>query len=256
MDNLLKYLHNHFNDQLAVSGETGDLLIWGERIDRGVRLLGLSFNIPATLARRTQGHGDLLLSCGKYIASKINLPIMHIVYPPDLQTNALATLLINSQKVRRSDAERTIQKLFGTRQTILAPAKDVNKRTNDAVQDWARENLPRDYVRNDIDALFLSSAHEPLELIEVKRSTQIPPTRWTPFTNDARNYYIGDLLAKRAGLKFITLNHANKDIPVDDKTIVGVHTIQRVSLSPDRIMSQKVLVDARELIPLFREQRL
>ncbi len=255
MDNLLRYLHNHFSDRLAVSGETGDLLIWGERITNGVRLLGLSFNISAA-ARTTQGHGDLLLSCGKYIASKINLPMMHIVYPPDLQPNPAATLLINGQRVGKNNAQSIIQALLDTRQTILGTAKDVNKRTNDAFQDWARENLPRDYVRNDIDAILLTQAHEPLELIEVKRSTQVPPTRWAPYAADARNYYMGDLLARRAGLKFITLNHANKDVSVDDGTTVGVHFIQGVSLNPDQIRSRKILVNAKELVEMFQEQRL
>ena len=155
MDNLLRYLHNYFHDRLAVSGETGDLLIWGERINNGVRLLGLSFNISVA-ARTTQGHGDLLLSCGRDIASKINLPMMHIVYPPDLHANPAATLLLNGERVGKKDAQRMIQTALGTRQTILGTTKDVNRRTNDVFQDWARENLPRDYVRNDIDALLLS----------------------------------------------------------------------------------------------------
>ncbi len=252
MDNLLRYLHNHFNDQLAVSGETGDLLIWGERINNGVRLLGLSFNV-STITKTTQGHGDLLFSCGKYIASKINLPMMHIIYPPDLLKNPLATLLINGQSLRKNEAERTIQALLGTKQTVLGTAKDVNKQTNDAFQDWARDNLPRNYVRNDIDALLLTQTYEPRKLIEVKRSTQIPPTRWTPFTNDARNYYMGNLLARRAELNFITLNHANKDIRVDDETTVGVHLIDGVSLNPDQIRSRKTLVNARELSKMLQE---
>lgn len=255
MDNLLRYLHNHFRDQLAVSGETGDLLIWGERINNGVRLLGLSFNI-STAARTTQGHGDLLLSCGRGIASKINLPMIRIVYPPDLLVNPAATLLLNDQRVGRKDAPRMIQTLLGTMQTIFGTVKDVNRRTNDVFQDWARENLPRDYVRNDIDALLLNRAHEPLELIEVKRSTQVPPTRWTPYSADARNYYMGDLLAQRAGLKFITLNHANKDIPVSDGTTVGVHFIQGVSLNPDQIRSRKILINAKELVEMLQEGRL
>jgi hypothetical protein len=255
VDNLLRYLYNHFGNRLAVSGETGDLLIWGERINNGVRLLGLSFNISRAM-RTTRGHGDLLFSCGKHIASKINLPILHIIYPSDLQTNPRATLLINGQSVAKNDAQRTIQALFGTRQTILGTAKDVNKRTNDVFQDWARDNLPRDYVRNDIDAILLTQAYEPSKLIEVKRSTQVPPTRWTPFTNDARNYYMGNLLAQRAGLDFITLNHANKDIPVDDETTVGIHFIDGVSLNPDRIRSRKTLVNARELVTMFQKQQL
>ncbi len=251
MDNLLTYLHNHFRDQVAVSGEAGDLLIWGERINNGVKLLGLSFNV-STVTRTTQRHGDFLFSCGKHIASKINLPMMHIVYPPDLQTNPLATLLLNGQSIRKNDAQKAIQVLLGTNQTILGTAKDVNKRTNDAFQDWARDNLPRNYVRNDIDAVLLTQAYRPWKIIEVKRSTQIPPTRWTPFTNDARNYYIGNLLAQRAELNFITLNHANKDVPVDDETTVGVHLIDGVSLNPDQIRSRKTLVSARELVKMLQ----
>ncbi len=254
MDNLLRYLQDHFHDRLVVSGEAGDVLIWGERINNGVRLLGLSFNI-STETKTTQAHRNFLFESGKYIASRISLPMLYIEYPPDLYSNPRATLLINNKVIRKEEAQSTIQALLGTNRTVLGTTKEVNRRTNDAFQDWARESLPREYVRNDIDAMLLTPEHTPSVLIEVKRSTQIPPARWSPFTNDARNYYMGVLLAKEAALRFITLNHANRDFLVNDETSVGIHFIQGVSLNPDRIRSEKILAQAKETIPILQEQK-
>jgi len=247
MDNLLQYLRNHFKDRLIISGEIGDLLIWGERTQNGVRLLGLSCNVAANI-RPGQKQLRQLLDSGTAIAASIGVPIMRIVYPLDLITNPQATLRINNQVVNKVDAPAIIQGLLGTRYNVFGTSKDVNKQINDVFHEWARAQLPKDYVRNDIDAILLTPEYELRDILEIKRSPSRKPDKWTPYVEDIRNYYMGDLLAKRAGMRFITLNHPNKFVPVNDDTTVGIHFIQRVILNPENIQSTRTLVQAREVI--------
>lgn len=252
MDNLLRYLSGHFGDRLAVSGVSGDLLVWGERDFNGVKLLGLSFNTPTT-AQSTTGHGDLLLASGTLMAQRINLPLIRIEYPPDLDTNPNSMLIIDGNQVKRVSAAATIQALLGTRYTVAGTNKAVNRSTNDPFHIWARETLPQNYVRTDVDAILHSQKLTPALLIEVKRSPSKTVREWEPYTEDARNYYISDLLAKRAQLKFVTLNHPYTNVPVSDEKIVGLYDIQKVTLSPANIQFTKELATAINLVTILDE---
>lgn len=247
MDALLVYLSNHFDDRLSVSGVTGDLLIWGERVNDDVRLLGLSFNV-STAVTTTQGHGDRLISSGTLFSQQTNLPLVKIVYSPDLQNNPKSTLLLDGEEVKRDEAANKIQAKFGTHYKLFGTNKAVNRATNDAFQDWARDNLPRNYVRIDIDAILDTQEQVPVVLIEVKRSPKVPTQSWKPYIDDIRNYYISDLLAKQTHLNFVTLNHAFVTSQVLDTSMVGIHDIQKVSLTTQEIQSTKVITNAKSVI--------
>jgi len=252
VDNLLSYLSGHFGDRLVVSGVSGDLLVWGERDFNGVKLLGLSFNTPTT-AQSTTGHGDLLLASGTLMAQRINLPLIRIEYPPDLDTNPNSMLIIDGNQVKRVSAAATIQALLGTRYTVAGTSKAVNRSTNDPFHVWARDTLPLNYVRTDVDAILLTNDLKPALLIEVKRSPRVPVRNWEPFLQDIRNYYISDVLAKQTQLQFITLNHPYTNVSVTDEKIVGVFDIQRVTLNPDRIQFTKQLTTAINLVTMLDE---
>ena len=253
MDNLLKYLSGHFGDRLAVSGVSGDLLVWGERIYNGVKLLGLSFNTPTT-AQSTTGHGDLLLASGTLMAQRMNVPFIRIEYPPNLDTNANSTLIIDGQQVKGVRAAATIQAILGTSYTVAGTSKTVNRSTNDPFHVWAREAMPLNYVRTDVDAILHTPDLKPALLIEVKRSPRVPVRNWEPFLQDIRNYYISDVLAKQTQLQSITLNHPYTNVPVTDEKIVGVFDIQRVTLNPARIQFTKQLTTAINLVTLLDEK--
>jgi len=174
--------------------------------------------------------------------------LIKIKYSPDLYTEPKATLFIDGERVRKDEAAARIQTKFGTQYRLFGTQKAVNRATNDVFQDWARDNLPRDYVRIDLDAILNTQNHIPAVLIEVKRSTQDPPERWQPYVKDIRNYYIVDLLAKTAHLKFITLNHAHKNVILSDNSTIGIHDIQKVSLAPQEIQSSKELAKAKDVV--------
>jgi hypothetical protein len=252
VDNLLKYLSDHFGDRLAVSGVSGDLLVWGERIYNGVKLLGLSFN-TSTIAQSTAGHGNLLLASGTFMAQRMNVPFIRIEYPPDLDTNPNSILIIDGQQVKRVMGAAKIQALLGTRYTVAGTSKAVNRSTSDPFHVWAREALPQNYVRTDVDAIVHSQKLMSALLIEVKRSPSKTVREWEPYTADARNYYISDLLAKRARLKFVTLNHPYTTVSVTDEKMVGVYDIQTVTLSPADIQFTKQLTTALNLVTILDE---
>jgi len=252
VDNLLKYLSGHFGDRLVISGVSGDLLVWGERTINGVKLLGLSFNTPTTAAS-TIGYGDLLLASGTLMAQRINLPLIRIEYPPDLDTNPNSMLIIDGKQVKRVRAAATIQSLLGTRYTVAGTSKAVNRSTNDPFHVWARETLPQNYVRTDVDAILHSQKLTPALLIEVKRSPTKTVREWKPYKEDARNYYVLELLAKQSQLKFITLNHPYKDTLVSDENIIGLYEIQKVTLNPLNIESKRELTSAKNLVSILSE---
>ncbi|MEO8891651.1 MAG: hypothetical protein ABI417_08975 [Coleofasciculaceae cyanobacterium] len=247
MDNLLTYLSNQFGSRLAVSGETGDLLVWGERVNNDIRLLGLSYN-TSTTSQALQENNHPLLSSGNKIAQQINLPLVRIIYPANLNTDPNSALNIDGERVEREEASAKIQHKFGTQYKLFGTTKLVNRSTNDAFQDWARVNLPQNYIRIDLDAILHVEDQKPALIIEVKRSTQVSVQRWEPYIADIRNYYIVDLLAKKAGLKFITLNHAYRDSLVSDESIIGIHNIQKISLEPQVIKSTKLLIKAKGVV--------
>lgn len=253
MDNLLKYLSDHFGGRIAVSGVSGDLLVWGERTYNGVKLLGLSFNTPTTAQSRTV-HSDLLLASGTLMAQRMNLPFIRIEYPPDLDINPNSILIIDGRQVKRASAAATIQALLGTSYTVAGTSKAVNRSTSDPFHVWAREAMPLKYVRTDVDAILYTQDLKPALLIEVKRSPKVPVRNWEPFLQDIRNYYISDVLAKRSGLRFTTLNHPYTNVPVTDEKIVGVFDIQRVTLNPEHIQFTKELATALNLVTMLEEK--
>lgn len=252
MDNLLSYLSDHFGSRLAVSGVSGDLLVWGERDFNRVKLLGLSFNTPTT-AKPTKEHGDLLLASGTLMAQRMKMPFIRIEYPSDLDTNPNSMLIIDGKQVKRVSAAATIQALLGTRYTVAGTSKAVNRSTSDPFHVWARGAMPLKYVRTDVDAILHTKDLKPALLIEVKRSPKVPVRNWEPFLQDIRNYYISDVLAKQTQSQTITLNHPYTNVSVTDEKIVGVFDIQKVTLNPEDIQFTKQLTTALNLVTILDE---
>ena len=247
MDNLLAYLKRNLPNHLLISGEQGDLLVWGERDNNDVHLLGISYNGQIN-QNGSESISYELLRIGKKTSDLYNIPFMHIQYPIDLDTKPDKFLVINKIKIELSDAAEYIQKFLGTDGKIKGTNKEVNKSTNDAFHKWARSNLPQNYIRVDIDALLISSENMPKAILEIKRSTQVNPANWKPYVQDARNYMIQKKLAYRLKIPYVTLNHNCLFTAVEDKTLIGRHEINAVSLDPLRITSNKQLIQATNVV--------
>lgn len=241
MDNLLQYLKKNLGNKIIVSGDNIDLLIWGERHQNEVNILGISLNRQQDVDLGLRG--EQLLNIGKGLSDKSGVEFMEIIYPKDLNINPSAELIINGEKKSKEDSIDEIQRILGTSYTNYGTNKGVNRQVADSFHTWARDNLPTSYVRIDIDAIHSSEndVSDIISLIEIKRSTAIKVEYWKPYTQDIRNYYIENVLAKLAELNFYTINHSCRFINVEDDTIIGFFEISDVDIKRNEISYIKKL---------------
>lgn len=253
MDNLLLYLKNNLGNHLLISGNRGDLLIWGTRSESDVLIKGFSYNIPSDIKKITNEEKHLFL-VGQNMSNELSLPIIGIRYPLDLLSNTDSILTINKEEIRSSKASSFIQSILNTDFKKQGTSKKINSKASDVFHAWARRNMPTQYIRVDIDALIQNQKdHNPKAIIEIKRSTRIEPKDWTPFTDDASNYLIQLILADKLNIPFITLQHSNLTEDVLNETQIGIHLIKQVTMDPVSIMSTKRLLSANEIVSYIQE---
>lgn len=251
MDNLLQYLKKSLKDCLVVSGEGCDLLVWGYRQENDIILLGISANIPCNTTI-SESH-KRKIETGKYIAEKIQIPFLFIRYPLDININLNGKLIINGTEIEIQQASSQIQYILGTKFQSFGTAKYVNKSTNDPFHEWARINLPSDYIRVDLDAIICSSSGIPKILLEIKRSTKIPVKVWKPYKEDARNYLIHMRLCEKCSMRYYTLNHNNLNVMVTNDTEIGIYKIDNVSIIPLKVESRGKIVKPSAILKKFQE---
>jgi len=107
-----------------------------------------------------------------------------------------------------------IDKRYGT---DLGGVKDINVSRNDRFVDWTRQNLTRNCVINDIDALLCPKNGLPGVLIELKRPRG-DIRNWGPYLDDRGNYQSCALIADSCGLENRTIAYN-----VDNNQIVRLH---------------------------------
>ena len=103
---------------------------------------------------------------------------------PDDQSSSLKLMI-----VEQNEMANVIQSFFNTNLSSRGTGKAVNRATSDFFHEWARENVPYEYVRVNLDGLILDKNYKPTILLETKRSFY-QLNRWRPFRADARNYYL------------------------------------------------------------------
>lgn len=241
-DEFLLYLKDNLQRRLIISFNSTDLLLWGVRKRSRVELLGLTLNVGVESLRTITGDlNDSWTTRVMQVASSLS-------YNSDSTFFAIAYSLSGddyfrvtdpkdstnwskSSKVKETEMPELIQTFFKTKLGIRGTAKAVNKETSDWFHDWARANLPRDYVRTNIDGLVLDKKQRPNLLLETKRSFYEADS-WKPWKADARNYYLQHLLATKANLEFWTVYHKKGRI-VTDRTEVALFVISDVSLDTE-----------------------
>ena len=220
-----------------------DLLVWGTRKNNSVKLLGLTLNIGVKNMRTIKNQVDTdnritnVMQVTSSLSHSNHSTFFAIVYSlsgddyfrvtdPKDPTN-----WSKSFEVRETEMPELIQTLFKTKLRSRGTAKAVNKATSDWFHVWARANLPREYVRANIDGLILSKSQRPSILLETKRSFYEADS-WKPWQADARNYYLQHLLATKSDLRFWTVYH-KKGRTVIDETEVALFMISEVSLDTE-----------------------
>lgn len=241
-DEFLVYMKDKINDRLIMSFDHTDLLLWGKRTDDSVELLGLTLNIgvkePKTFRSKQDEFDDRVnnvLQVVSLISQRSSSPFFIIVYSTAGGSSFRVTNPSDplnwskSLEVDEGIMSAFIQKFFKTTLESKGTSKPVNRTTSDWFHDWARENLPEEYVRTNIDGLILDKKKNPSILLETKRSFQ-DPYSWKPYKEDSRNYYLQYLLATKSDLSFWAVYH-KKGEPVDDETKIALFLISGVSLN-------------------------
>ena len=240
-DEFLVYLKAKIKDRLIISFNNTDLLLWGARRNNEVKLLGLTLNIGTrnfrTVKRKfadPENQITHVMKIAHSLSDTSNSIFFAIVYSLSGDDYFVVTDPSNplnwekSFEVEEVKMPSLIQTFFKTKLKTVGTAKAVNKATSDWFHVWARANLPREYVRVNIDGLILDKGQRPSVLLETKRSFYSADS-WKPWHADARNYYLQNLLATKSGLKFWTVYH-KKGISVNDKTRIALFIISKVSL--------------------------
>lgn len=110
--------------------------------------------------------------------------------------------------------------------------KKVNVYTSNEFHDWQRENLPKNFVFQDIDTWALvwadsSKDFEPFAIVELKRSFY-EPNAWRPFKADMPNYVALKKLADKAGLP-LWIIYFKKGEVIKDNSIFHIFQVNNVS---------------------------
>jgi hypothetical protein len=236
-DEFLFYLKNNVQDRLIASFDNTDLLLWGSRKNNDVQLLGVTINIGVrdlqTIDYMSDKRVAEAMTTGFLLSQMSHSAFFAIVYPfsgtgdfkvtsTDDPTNWSKSLI-----VEQAVMPKLIQQSFHTDFRAVGTAKPVNKTTSDWFHDWARVNLPLEYIRTNIDGLLSSDNGRLSIILETKRSF-FAVDSWRPYKNDARNYFLQRLLATDAGLKFWTVYHVKGQ--VEDRTGISLFEIFDVFL--------------------------
>jgi len=241
-DESLIYLRSKVQEDLIASFDNTDILVWGTRQNEDVKLLGLTINIGVRRlpdsGHRAGPRTTKAMQIAHLLSQMSHSAFFAIIYP--LLNND--SFKVTSPKdplnwskssiVKEAEMPKLIQQFFTTDLHVAGTAKPVNKGISDWFHKWARANLPREYVRTNIDGLLLDNKGKPKILLETKRSS-IALDSWQPWQDDARNYYLQHLLATKVGLNFWTLYHI-KGEEVRDQTEVVLFEISDVFLDGRR----------------------
>lgn len=266
-DEFLDYMKSKMNDRLVMSFDNTHLLLWGIRENSSVELLGLTLTVGVEDPRTTKNHPQSLddrlgnvLKVTSLLSHRSNSTFFVILYPisgdspfvvTDPKDPANWSRSLEAQEAKMS---QLVEDFFKTHLGNRGTTKPVNKDTSDWFHVWSRENLPKEYVKANIDGLIMNKERNPEILLETNRSSAVPHS-WSPYKDDCRNYYLQHLLAKLSDLSFWTVYHV-KGTTVEDNTAVALFQVSDVSLKPaDKwITYDRLNIDASEVIKLANER--
>jgi hypothetical protein len=266
-DEFLFYMKSKIDDHLVMSFDNTDLLLWGTRENSSVRLLRLTLTVGVKNPRIAIDNPHCLddrlgkvMKVASLLSHRSKSTFFVILYPVSGGHRFVVTDPTDphnwskSFEVQETEMPQLVESSFKTNLGNKGTAKAVNKTTSDWFHDWARANLPKEYVRANVDGLITNKTQEPRILLETKRSFYLPFS-WSPWQADSRNYYLQHILATVSGLSFWTIYH-RKGVTVDDDTKVALFEISEVSLKTEHnwITYDRLNTSACEILKLTNER--
>jgi hypothetical protein len=128
--------------------------------------------------------------------------------------------------------------------------KPVNRYTSNEFHDWQRENLPGQFIIQDLDtwSMVISDTNqnfEPLFLVELKRSF-IDPEKWEPFRNDINNYLAIFKFSQKANVPLMII-YFKKGVMFNDDTKIAIFKVLNVDKDSDKwIECSKKIISCKE----------
>jgi hypothetical protein len=239
-----------------VSTDQEAMLVWGEKNGRhNAELLGYSLNSPVNYSSYTNGEK---LSMFAKIAQENNLPLLWVgkeqmkggILELGEITLRGGNLVTNLTEISLNKASDVIQDYFDTSYGVMGTDKAKNKRTAGGFHDWSRDNLPKDYTKQDLDLIVTSDGVDPTFIIELKRS-YIDIYKWTPYRDDLRNYVLQVNSAEGAGAVPVIV-FQNKE-SISDSTSVTLFRINDVA--PNASGSNWIDTDRENSLPAVEVKR-
>ena len=183
-------------ERIHTSTDDKAMLVWGKASGpNDASLLGFTYNYPTDFEHFTEN--DELHMMQKFAHSN-DVPLLWIgkgrfdsgmLEVGEVTEQSGGELRVNREWLDLDHAASRLQDYFGTDYDQMGTGKAKNKRTAGGFHDWSRENLPKQFKKQDLDIVVTSDGVQPLHLIELKRS-YIDLSGWTPFKDDLRNYVL------------------------------------------------------------------
>lgn len=232
------------NNFIWVSGNSW-LLVYGNREDLTAKVIviahGTSWNIEK----------DVLETINN-IGAKINIPVYRVVFDdsPDSLIETVdfyKTLNSELEKCSLTDLKNHLQ---DTGLNIVSGKCDkyLNDKTSSAYHKWQRSTLGNRIIVSDLDLIRVDSDNNPLEIIELKRST-MGLNLWNPYAEDYINFNLVESLSKKLKIPLnIIYNKMEKD---KETKIVSKDIADKISIfsyeknSPKR---EKVNYDFKDFV--------
>jgi len=222
-------------DNLHVSDDSGYIIVWGEKTDGEINLLGLSYESSYLWDNKLNDIMGKKINAVQNLSDLLGLPLFW-VGKEDFENKELEIDVIKNNlddfepsRFHVNEANDQIQGILGTDYEVSGASKEVNVSLADAYHKWTRNFLPSKYVKIDIDILAVNNENRPTGFIEIKRTGQAP-NRWTPWKDDLENYMIQFQTSCEANLKPIIIHHQyverNKLGEINDESDIGYYKIK------------------------------
>lgn len=276
MDELQRYLKTASPDNIIIGEPDCNLLIVGYEENRitNIKTILLTVGCPditdtdtcineLRLKYRNNNTFKNLFDHGKKLSEIAAISFVMVAYksknPDEITEHYLNSMNFVSKQIYPEQTEPQMHSsdgfvsyvygLLGNSFTDAGTCKSKNKSLADAFHVWSREKLSAHIIKQDFDAIYCG---EKYAMIEIKRSPTKTLERWTPYSDDKRNYDIQFKISQIMNAPFFTFHH--NGVPCDDNTRIGCYKITSVNaLSKSWISYNKEIITLENVMDKLAE---